>query len=47
MEGAPHTANTTVNLCVLGCPLPPYIKEGGREEAGQVGHARGESYLDS
>ena len=27
MEGAPHTIKR--NLCVLGCPLPLYIKEGG------------------
>ena len=29
-EGAPHTAKgSMINLCVLGCPLPPYIKEQG------------------
>ena len=33
MRGAPHTAKTIVNLCVLGCPLPPYIKEGRRRPA--------------
>ena len=34
VEGAPHTAKgSMINLCVLGCPLPPYIKEQG-EEAG-------------
>ena len=27
MEGAPHTVKR--NLGVLGCPLPPYIKEQG------------------
>ena len=25
---------TKINLCVLGCPLPPYIKEQG-EQAGR------------
>ena len=29
VEGAPHTAKTTVNLCVLGCP-PPHVYKGGR-----------------
>ena len=34
-----------VNLCVLGCPLPPYIKElGGRWLAKEEGVPRGESY---
>ena len=35
--GAPHTAKnmiTWINLCVKGCPLPPYIKDQG-EEAGR------------
>ena len=27
--GASHTAKTIINLCVLGCPLRPYIKEQG------------------
>ena len=30
MDGAPHTAKTTVNLCVYGVPLATYIKDGGR-----------------
>ena len=34
VEGAPHTAKNNVNLCVLGCPLPPYIKEQGGRPAG-------------
>ena len=29
-----------INLCVLGCPLPPYIKEKGGRPAGPVGRAR-------
>ena len=29
MEGAPHTAKTNLGV-PLGCPLPTYIKEGGR-----------------
>ena len=29
MEGAPHTAKRTIDV-PLGCPPPPYIKEGGR-----------------
>ena len=29
------------NLCVLGCPLPPYIKEQGGEAAGQERGAPG------
>ena len=35
--GAPHMAKRSmINLCVLGCPLPPYIKEqgGGRPDLG-------------
>ena len=28
-----------INLCVLGCPLPPYIKDQG-EEAGRPSMAR-------
>ena len=36
-----------LSVVLLGCPLAMYIKEGGREEAGQVGPAKGESYLDS
>ena len=35
MEGAPHTAKTNLGV-PLGCPLPMYIKEGGRE-AGPLG----------
>ena len=34
-----------VNLCVLGCPMPPYIKQlGGRRSAKEEGAPRGESY---
>ena len=34
-----------INLCVLGCPLPPYIKElGGRRPAKEEGAPRWESY---
>ena len=41
VEGAPHTAKgSMINLCVLGCPLPPYIKEQGGRPAGPVGRAR-------
>ena len=40
MEGAPHTAKR-LSVVLLGCPLATYIKEGGREEAGQVGRAKG------
>ena len=29
-----------INLCVLGCPLPPYIKEKGGRPAGPIGRAR-------
>ena len=29
MEGAPHTAKR-LSVVPLGCPLPPYIKEGRR-----------------
>ena len=37
VEGAPHTAKRSViNLCVLGCPLPPYIKEQGGRPAGPL-----------
>ena len=45
MEGAPHTTKgSMINLCVLGCPLPPYIKEqggGGRPRGG--GAPKGEN----
>ena len=40
MEGAPHTAKTTVNFCVLGCPLPSYIKEQGGGRPALMGCAR-------
>ena len=40
-RGAPHMAKTTVNLCVLGCPLPPYIKEQGQKERGWRTEKRG------
>ena len=44
-RGAPHTAKTTVNLCVLGVPLATYIKEQGEGAGGLTGCApRGESY---
>ena len=46
MEGAPHTAKR-LYVVLLGCPFATYIKEGGREEAGQVWAHQGESYLDS
>ena len=36
MEGAPHTAKTIV-CCPLGCPLPPYIKEGRRRPTNKGG----------
>src|SRR4051812_9822195 len=43
--GAPHTAEerSRRSTCVsMGCPLPPYIKEKGREEAGpRFGAPRG------
>ena len=40
VEGAPHTAKgSMINLCVLGCPLPPYIKEQGRRRPA-IGGAR-------
>ena len=29
-----------INLCVLGCPLPPYIKDQGGRPAGPVGRTR-------
>ena len=29
-----------INLCVLGCPLPPYIKEQGGRPAGPRGRAK-------
>ena len=38
-RGASHTAKTTVNLCVLGCPLPPYIKEHGGGRPALIGRA--------
>ena len=39
--GGHHTRLETINLCVIRVPLATYIKEGGREEAGQVGRAKG------
>ena len=39
MEEAPHMAKTIVNLCVLGCPLPPYIKEQWAGQTAPVGRA--------
>ena len=39
------TKGSMINLCVLGCPLPPYIKEQGEGASGLIGFApRGESY---
>ena len=35
-----------INLCVLGCPLPPYIKE-QRGEAGRPCRARQEEESSS
>ena len=47
MEGAPHTAKRSmINLCVLGCPLPPYIKEQGGRPAG-LGVRQGEGESSS
>ena len=46
MEGASHTAKR-LSVVLLGCRLATYIKDGGREEAGQEGRAMGESYLES
>ena len=41
VKGAPHTAKgSMINLCVLGCPLPPYIKEQGGGRPAQGGRAR-------
>ena len=33
-EGGHRTRLETINLSVLGCPLPPYIKEQGGRPAG-------------
>ena len=33
-------AKTTVNLCVLGCPLPPYIKEQGGGRSAVMGRSQ-------
>ena len=44
MGGAPHMAKKST--CVsMGCPLATYIKEGGREEAGQVWVRQGGALL--
>ena len=45
-RGAPHTAKTTVNLCVYGVPPSPVYK-GGEEEDGrpQGVHPRGGGIL--
>ena len=42
MEGGHCTWLETINLCVLGCPLPPYIKEqgGGRPALGALKERR-------
>ena len=40
--GGHHTWLETINLCVLGCPLPPYIKEQGGRPAGPLGRAKEE-----
>ena len=37
MEGG----TAQLSVVILGVPLATYIKEGGREEVGQVGRARG------
>ena len=39
VDGATHTAKRSIDqlLCLWGAPLPPYIKEQGREAAGQGG----------
>ena len=37
-----RTRLNNVNLCVLGCPLPTYIKEGGGRSVGLSRRARGE-----
>ena len=34
--GGHRTRLGTINLCVLGCPLPPYIKEWRRGRAGPL-----------
>ena len=39
--GEHRTRLGTINLCVLGCPLPPYIKDQGGGAAG-LGEARQE-----
>ena len=43
VEGAPHTVgrDQLINLCVLGCPLPPHIKEGGRRRPALGGALQG------
>ena len=33
--GGHRTRLETINLCVIGFPLPPYIKERGRRLAGR------------
>ena len=43
-RGTPHTAKnmiTWINLCVYGCPLPPYIKDQRGGAAGQEEGAPG------
>ena len=43
VEGAPHRAKRSKRSIVvsMGCPLPPYIKEQGREAAGEEEGAAG------
>ena len=47
VEGGHRTRlkDQLINLCVLGCPLPTYIKEGGGEgRPAPRARPRGESY---
>ena len=44
--GGHRTRLGTINLCVLGCPLPPYIKEQGGRPAG-FGAPQGEEESSS
>ena len=43
--GGGHRTRLNNQLVSMGCPLATYIKEGGREEAGQVGCSRGGDLL--
>ena len=44
--GGHRTRLGTINLCVLGCPLPPYIKEQGGRPA-SLGAPQGEEESSS